>query len=297
MKNLCPLCNSADTQYRLSAPDFFIHKGESELFEVHQCNTCTNAFTLPQLNFEALSKYYPSTFEAYTQKPWWFRTLLHVKYESDLRILKSEGENLTSVFEIGAGRGEFLAFLKEKQFKVSGAEPSDDGCKTASSVFHIDLQNVSAERIIYTQKTTVIMARHVLEHVSNPVQALTDAYQNGLADDGVLFLKVPNFDSWERKLWGPAWHGLDLPRHQFHFTKPGIIKILNQIGFKNVKVVSDVVPFDIIRSFKNATFLGAENKSFSPLQFVSNLGRLIASFAFLILKQKTSGRMIVLAKK
>jgi hypothetical protein len=46
-----------------------------------------------------------------------------------------------------------------------------------------------------------------------------------LKPDGSFYVQVPNIDSAEARMFGTYWHGLELPRHLFHYS-PKSLKIL-----------------------------------------------------------------------
>ena len=63
---------------------------------------------------------------------------------------------------------------------------------------------------------------HVLEHLYDPRAYLAAAHEL-LAPDGRLVVQVPNAASWQFRLLGRAWNGVDVPRHLFDFrdSRPG----------------------------------------------------------------------------
>jgi hypothetical protein len=76
---------------------------------------------------------------------------------------------------------------------------------------------------------------HVLEHLPDPREAL--AYAGGLLKPGgSLILQVPNAASFQARLFGPRWYGLDVPRHLINFTPQSLVLLLEQAGFSG-KVV------------------------------------------------------------
>jgi len=47
---------------------------------------------------------------------------------------------------------------------------------------------------------------------------------------------VPNWGSWQRRLFGQYWFPLELPRHRTHFTARGLTAALHAAGFEQVVV-------------------------------------------------------------
>jgi hypothetical protein len=46
-----------------------------------------------------------------------------------------------------------------------------------------------------------------------------------LKPEGIFYVLVPNVDSAESRIFGSYWHGLELPRHLFHYS-PASLKFL-----------------------------------------------------------------------
>ena len=55
-----------------------------------------------------------------------------------------------------------------------------------------------------------------------------------LAPGGLVLVSVPNFGSWQRRLFGGAWYHLDLPRHRVHFATATLERALRAAGFDEV---------------------------------------------------------------
>ena len=75
---------------------------------------------------------------------------------------------------------------------------------------------------------------HVLEHLYDPRAYLIIARQL-LAPDGRLVVQVPNAASWQFRLLGDAWNGVDVPRHIFDFRAGDVEKLLESCGFEVVR--------------------------------------------------------------
>jgi 2-polyprenyl-3-methyl-5-hydroxy-6-metoxy-1,4-benzoquinol methylase len=76
----------------------------------------------------------------------------------------------------------------------------------------------------------VITMWHALEHVHEPLLALQAAHRL-LSPRGRIVIAVPNIDSAPARLFGPAWFGLELPRHLTHFTPPTLRAMLERAAF------------------------------------------------------------------
>jgi len=81
----------------------------------------------------------------------------------------------------------------------------------------------------------VITMYHVLEHLHNPREALSKAYQL-LKSGGLLVVAVPNLDSLQARIFRQRWYHLDAPRHLYHFTPRTLEMLLHEAGFKIVEI-------------------------------------------------------------
>src|SRR5207237_5916597 len=72
---------------------------------------------------------------------------------------------------------------------------------------------------------------HVMEHLYDPRAYLAVAREL-LAPDGRLIVQVPNAASWQCRLLGGAWNGVDVPRHLFDFRDSDLEKLLEGSGFE-----------------------------------------------------------------
>jgi SAM-dependent methyltransferase len=75
---------------------------------------------------------------------------------------------------------------------------------------------------------------HVLEHVHDP-RAYLEAARELLAPDGRLVVQVPNAASWQFRLLGRWWSGVDVPRHLFDFRDRDVEKLLEDCGMEVVR--------------------------------------------------------------
>ena len=80
------------------------------------------------------------------------------------------------------------------------------------------------------KKLDLITLWHVLEHVPDPNKLLTDL-KLLLADDGLIYIAVPNFESFDAQYYGKYWAGYDVPRHFWHFSHSTLQRLLSNRGF------------------------------------------------------------------
>lgn len=282
--------------------DFFVNDGVSPDFSIYCCEECDLAFSFPSMCNEELASYYPADFEAFVSKKSVAAFLQAIKYKNDLKLIKKAANNHTkSVFEIGAGRGAFLAHIINAGYTAEGIEPGSAGRSFAANIFGIAIDEGFGDTHIYKKQYGVVIARHVLEHIGLFTECLKNIYNSGLLPGGILFLKIPRLDSWEAKIFKRFWHGFDLPRHRIHFGKKGIKMLLIRIGFTTITIKTEIVPTDILRSITYYSKCG-ENKLLKTIAMVfvrlPHIAQLIlCQTVGILLSPLGPGRMIIVARK
>ena len=135
------------------------------------------------------------------------------------------------LLDYGAGTGNFARFMSDNAYKVYAVESNSRALIIAANkgltVFS-DLKEVS-----FKVRFNVISLWHVLEHISDPENTLLDL-RSRLEKNGKLFVAVPNFKSYDSQYYKAFWAALDVPRHLWHFTTPGVQMLMDQSGFKMV---------------------------------------------------------------
>jgi len=75
----------------------------------------------------------------------------------------------------------------------------------------------------------------VLEHLPRPQETLREIHRI-LKTEGVLIFRLPQFDCWERKVFGPYWAGWDPPRHLAVYSGEHLRRLLGESGFKMISL-------------------------------------------------------------
>jgi SAM-dependent methyltransferase len=137
-----------------------------------------------------------------------------------------------SVLEIGCGRGYILAELQSLGCEVFGLESnSAEEWILNNPLFPvIAIKENNVVWPIPDNSIDLVIIWHVLEHVSDPEQVLTEI-KRVLSPNGTVCISVPNCESLQAKVSLPLWFHLDVPRHLFHFSRKGLKLQLENIGF------------------------------------------------------------------
>ena len=131
------------------------------------------------------------------------------------------------VLDAGAGRGRLVAELGRRGFDAEGIEPSRRGADSARAAGLPVARRSIAEHDGSGLDAVVLW--HVAEHLDDPPAALRRA-ASWLAPGGVLLVGVPNVDSLQAAVAGPAWLHFDVPRHRLHLTPAGLDTLFRRAG-------------------------------------------------------------------
>ena len=83
----------------------------------------------------------------------------------------------------------------------------------------------------------VITCFDVLEHLYEPRRVI-DRVAEWLKPGGIFYVLVPNVDSAEARVFKSYWHGLELPRHLFHYSPRSLKLLAESAGLHEVSLVT-----------------------------------------------------------
>jgi len=157
---------------------------------------------------------------------------LDVRYRRHLPDPTAGGNR--RLLDVGCGNGEFLVCAAALGWEAEGIDvdpaavraATAAGCKARVAA----LGDLSLERSEFQH----ITLSHVIEHVHDPAEQLRKCYEL-LAPGGRLWLQTPNLASSGHAVFGPAWRGLEPPRHLVLFCRLALSRLLGEIGFVDVE--------------------------------------------------------------
>lgn len=115
--------------------------------------------------------------------------------------------------DVGAGRGEFLFYLRQKGWQVVGTQISQAAIAAAKEHYDLDLVETFLPEAKELGQFDLITYWHVFEHLDNPEEHLT-AVSTLLKDEkSVLIIEVPNPESLGARLCYQTWLGSDPENH------------------------------------------------------------------------------------
>jgi SAM-dependent methyltransferase len=151
-----------------------------------------------------------------------------LRWKHDL-IRKYYNGNTRKLLDYGCGTGTFLQSSLARGWSITGVEPSPIARDIASNNTGTLIAAKLSE--IGIADYDIITLWHVLEHVPDLNETLQSLHSK-LANNGFMFIAVPNYKSYDATKYKDYWAAYDVPRHLWHFSQETMQKLLTTHGFK-----------------------------------------------------------------
>ena len=233
----CLICGSARAEAVLAGSDRLYGTTQRE-FHVLECGDCGLMRLDPVPAPEELGRYYPANYwfapdsSAVSRLEETYRRMVlrdHVAFAARaLRQSKASGPLL----DAGCGGGLFLGMMRERGIRVLGLDYSRDAAAIAWKRQQAPAVCATLDAAPFAPGSIgCITMFHVLEHLYDPRAYLSAAHAL-LAPQGRLIVQTPNAASWQFRLLGRSWNGIDVPRHLFDYRGRDLEKLLESCGFR-----------------------------------------------------------------
>jgi SAM-dependent methyltransferase len=195
----CNLCGADDARLLYSLRDYRLRIDDS-LWNLVQCRICSLGYLNPRPTVSEIGKYYPQTYFGH-------RGHMTRRYAVQAQYVAGPPGDL---LEIGAARGDFMAVMRDRGWRVTGIEPS-----TADNPHGLTIhrQRFPEECDLATESFDVITAWAVFEHLHDPASAFQRA-ASLVRPGGRLVVQVPNLRSINARFARLE----DIPRHLYFFN-------------------------------------------------------------------------------
>lgn len=232
----CPICGNINLQ-QISA------KGQFDIpCFVSICPSDGLVFLSPRWSKERYMHFYKHEYDSFYRPNILTKETEDEKY-NNIKVVCSrlEQKNLLkkkeSVLDIGAGMGWSLHWLKNQYPNFSRFSAIESSDKCISNLKNIVGANVISHDIDSDWKSNefdLVILRHVLEHVMNPVEALKKIEKN-MSSDAALYIAVPDMmfpKGSLQKYWFRTVH-------TFYFSKKTLLSIASQANLETVQIESE----------------------------------------------------------
>jgi SAM-dependent methyltransferase len=237
----CPVCLNPVTSPAFTGTDCFF-ESTSKTFALDSCSACRCLFLNPMPDSGEIASFYPPNYWWAASRPGGLKKLETIYRTIALRdhiafITRSvKGRRGLELLDVGCGSGTLLALLKRRGFRVRGVDFSAEASAIAKLENDVDVAIGALDEVHFPdQSFDVVTLFHVMEHVTNPRDVLREVSRI-LKPQGVVILQVPNIESWQFRIFGPKWYGLDIPRHVIDYSKNSMLKLLGDSGFVPARI-------------------------------------------------------------
>jgi SAM-dependent methyltransferase len=232
----CPVCELSGAEPLLRAPDR-LH-GRQDQYTLVRCHACSLVWLSHPPKPEDMRLHYTAAYDELISRsgensPHRWR---------DRKAALAPYKNSGALLDLGCSSGAFLESLDPDRWQLHAVEMSAVSAKIAEqrSSAKIFVGDV-LEAPFRPESFDVITCFDVLEHVYKPREVLAKVAK-WLKPGGIFYVLVPNVDSAESRVFGTYWHGLELPRHLFHFSPASLRNMAKRAGLCEVSLVTQRNP-------------------------------------------------------
>ncbi|HSJ56543.1 MAG TPA: class I SAM-dependent methyltransferase, partial [Anaerolineae bacterium] len=212
--------------------------GQPGHFRVVRCRRCGLIYLNPRPTPSAIGRYYPDDYRPYIAPVRAARkrvTRWDARYGLYKRLRVVSAHQATGrLLDVGCATGDFLAFAQESGWETHGVELVEPAAAYCRDVLGLHVVTGDLLDAAYPDAHfDAITLWNVFEHLYDPAATLQEL-RRIVKPGGWLVMAVPNPDSLDARLFGPAWAGYDVPRHLYTFPTPVLHDLLAREGFEVV---------------------------------------------------------------
>ncbi|MEQ1682329.1 MAG: class I SAM-dependent methyltransferase [Burkholderiaceae bacterium] len=196
-----------------------------------QCTACGTLNVIDSIDYDSLysnrkSTNYPTAHDNLLNKAFSYlkQYYLSLKIPDLLKGLPTTA----TILDYGCGSGDLAnAAYRYRPGLVFAADVQADRPKTLLE----DIEYFQISKIPQNIKVDLVVMRHVLEHIQDPVRALTSIARQ-LTPKGQIIIEVPSERSVFRRWLGARWPGYFFPYHVYVFSEKGMRFLVARSGLE-----------------------------------------------------------------
>ncbi len=262
MRFKCDICDNDLIQESIAFPTY----------KVVVCSNCQYGRVDPLPDQETLGKLYDSAQYYDSHMNYDFNNISDEEIEEKIeksRVLHQGnfakfGVNLSgNLLEIGSGGGFALKAFSRMGLSVSGLEMSKSAVSFCHDRLNLNVYHTSLEKSTLRETFDFILLNHVLEHFVDVRSAMAKIVEY-LAPEGVLYIRVPDHNSYDRRKYGVNWPAYAY-YHISNFSEISLTLLFDQFGLKPMgfhRFMSEQTPM-IIKTIAKGPLRDIMTKYFS----------------------------------
>ncbi len=214
------------------------HTVSHESFAIWQCRQCTLRFTQDVPDAASIGPYYRSDeyiSHSNTNKGLVNRLYHLVRNQTLLDkfrlIASATRKRQGKLLDIGAGTGAFVGHMQQNGWEVTGLEPDETAREKARTDHRVVLLGTDELFKLAPDSFDAITLWHVMEHVHD-LHPYVEQLKALVRRNGRIFIAIPNYTSYDARVYREAWAAYDVPRHLYHFSPDAMEALLDQHGLQ-----------------------------------------------------------------
>lgn len=233
-KRNCPNCGSSDFKIILKSKDNRFGK-DDKFFTIVKCKKCGLNYLNPIFLENELGQFYGVDFYSgnknYLSK---IGGLIYLIKTSSFMKTIGKYKKRGKVLDVGCGLGGLVSSFIKYGYDAYGIEINEDSKQFIEDKLKKKIIFNNLKKTNFKKKSfDIITTTHVLEHVYD-LKSFLEEVKNNLKDDGFFYIRVPNSNFFEYKIFKNYAYNLEVPRHLLFFTRQSLETVLKNAGFEKI---------------------------------------------------------------